>query len=262
MKNKIIMIMALAIISSISAALSFISIEPGTISKVIPISLSSTSLSDEERESIIYMREEEKLARDVYKMMYAKYNLRPFRNISQAEERHMELMKDLLTKYNISDPVSSDETGSFTNSTLNELYKKLIDQGNLSLIESLKAGALIEEVDIKDLDKQLSVTQNSDIKDTYTYLRQGSENHLRAYVKNLSKQGVEYSPVELSRDEFDKIIKYESGTGNNNNKCGKCNDCCNGNCGKGNNNKGNNNGNNNRGNNFNGDCPKNNCIYR
>lgn len=262
MKNKIIMIMALAVISSISAALSFFNIESATISKLIPITLSSTSLTDEERESIIYMREEEKLARDVYKMMYAKYNLRPFRNISQAEERHMELMKDLLTKYNISDPVSSDETGSFNNSTLNELYKKLIEQGNLSLINALKAGALIEEVDIKDLDKQLSITQNSDIKETYTYLRQGSENHLRAYVKNLSKQGIEYSPVELSKEEFNKIIKYESGNGNGNNKCGKCNDCCNGNCGKGDNNKGNNNGNNNRGNNFNGDCPKNNCIYR
>jgi hypothetical protein len=256
------MIMALAIISSISAALSFISFEPNTISKVIPISLTTSSLSDDERESIIYMREEEKLARDVYRQMYAKYDLRPFRNISQAEERHMELMKDLLTKYSINDPVSSDETGSFTNTTLNDLYKKSIEQGNTSLIDALKAGALIEEVDIKDLDKQLGVTQNSDIKETYTYLKQGSENHLRAFVKNLRNHGVEYTPVELSKEEFDKIMKYESGSGNKNNNCGNCNDCCNGNYKKGKNNKGNNNGSSNRGNNFNGNCPKNNCIYR
>ncbi len=262
MKNKIIMIMALAIISSISAALSFISIDQNTISNIIPTSLVSNSLSDDERESIIYMREEEKLARDVYRQMYAKYDLRPFRNISQAEERHMELMKDLLTKYSINDPVSSDETGGFTSTTLNDLYKKYIELGNTSLIDALKAGALIEEVDIKDLDKQLGVTQNSDIKETYTYLKQGSENHLRAFVKNLRNHGVEYSPVELSKEDFEKIMKYESGFGNNNNNCGNCNGCCNGNYKKGKNNKGNNNGSNNRGNNFNRNCPKNNCIYR
>lgn len=262
MKNKLIMIMALAVISSISAALSFISIDQNTISKVLPASLVSSSLGDDERESIIYMREEEKLARDVYRQMYAKYDLRPFRNISQAEERHMELMKDLLTKYSINDPVSSDETGSFNNTTLNDLYKKSIEQGNTSLIDALKAGALIEEVDIKDLDKQLMVTQNSDIKETYTYLKQGSENHLRAFVKNLRNHGIEYTPVELSKEEFDKIMKYESGSGNNNNYCGNCNGCCNGNYKIGKNNKGNNNGSNNRGNNFNRNCPKNNCIFK
>lgn len=267
MRNKLIIIVALAIISSISAALSFISTDQKTISNVLPFSHTTSSLSDDERESIIYLREEEKLARDVYKMMYAKYDLRPFRNISQAEERHMELMKDLLTKYSINDPVSSDETGSFTNSAINELYKKLIEQGNSSLVDALKVSAFIEEVDIKDLDKQLSITQNSDIKDTYTYLRQGSENHLRAYVKNLSNHGVEYIPIELSKEEFDKIIKYESGSLNKNCKCGNCNDCCNSNYNQGNN-KGNNNrdnnnrGKNNRGKNFNGNCPKNNCIYK
>jgi len=262
MKKQIFMIMALAVISSVSAALSFISFDQDTINNVLSASLVSSSLSDDERESIIYMREEEKLARDVYRVMYTKYDLRPFRNISQAEERHMELMKDLLTKYSINDPVSSDETGSFTNTTLNDLYKKFIDQGNASLIDALKAGALIEEVDIKDLDKQLGVSQNSDIKETYTYLRQGSENHLRAFVKNLRNHGVEYTPVELSKEEFDKIMKYESGTGDKNNNCGKCNGCCNGNYRIGNNHKSNNKGSNNRGNNFNGNCPKNNCIYR
>lgn len=260
MKNKIIMIMALAVISSISAALSFLSAEPNTINKMLPVNLNISSLSDEERESVIYMREEEKLARDVYKTMYAKYDLRPFRNIKQAEQTHMDLMKDLLVKYGIDDPVSSDETGSFTNADLKELYTKLVDQGSLSLVDALKAGALIEETDIADLDKMLKVTQNKDIKDTYDYLRYGSENHLRAFVRNLRSNGVEYTPVVLPKDDYDKIISAEN-SGNNNsrsniNRPGKCDGT-----GKG---RGNGRG---LGDGFgNGryyrDCPNNNCIYR
>lgn len=260
MKNKIIMIMALAIISSISAALSFISAEPSTINKILPVNLKLSSLTDDERESVIYMREEEKLARDVYKMMYAKYDLRPFRNIKQAEQTHMDLMKDLLTKYGIDDPVSSDETGSFTNAELKELYTKLIEQGNLSLVDALKAGALIEETDIADLDKQLKVTQNKDIKDTYDYLRYGSENHLRAFVRNLRSNGVEYTPVVLSKEDFDKIISAENSGNNNNRGYFNCRNRCDG-TGKG---RGNGRG---LGDGFgNGryyrDCPNSNCIYR
>lgn len=258
MKNKIIILMALAIISSISAALSFISADQNTFSNVIPVNSNISSLSDDERESIIYMREEEKLARDIYRQMFDKYELRPFRNISQAEERHMDLMKDLLTKYSISDPVSSDDEGSFTNSALSDLYKKLKEQGTLSLVEALKTGALIEETDIIDLDKQLTITENADIKETYTYLRQGSENHLRAYVKNLKNRGVEYTPAVLSIEEFDKIIKYDSDSINRKCKCNNCNNNCTGNT----NNKSPKSRNNNRGNNYKGNCPNNNCIYK
>lgn len=245
MKNKIIIIMALALISSISAALSFFSAEPNTINKVIPAVFTGSSVTDDERESIKYMREEEKLARDVYTMMYSKYSIKPFRNIKQAEQTHMDLMKDLLAKYSIDDPVISDETGSFTNSELKSLYTKLIEQGNLSLVDALKAGALIEETDIADLDKQLKITENKDIKETYDYLRFGSENHLRAFVRHLSANGVEYSPLVLAKEDFDKIILAKNS--DNNNCCGKCDGT-----GKG---RGNGKGN---GRYYNGDCPNNN----
>ena len=238
--------MALAFISSISAALTFFSAEPNNINKVIPAVFTGSSLSDDESESIKYMREEEKLARDVYTLMYAKYNIRPFRNIKQAEQTHMDLMKDLLAKYGIDDPVSQDETGSFTNSELKALYTKLTEQGNLSLVDALKAGALIEETDIADLDKQLKVTENKDIKETYGYLRYGSENHLRAFVRNLKSNGVDYSPLVLSVEDFDKIIS-DNNSGNNNN-CGKCDGT-----GKG---RGNGNGKGNgKGKFYNGNCP-------
>lgn len=266
MKNKIIMLMALAVISSISAALSYYSAEPKNVTKVIPAVFTGTSLTDDETESIKYMREEEKLARDVYFSMNAKYNTGPFNNIIKAEQTHMDLVKDLLLKYNIEDPVTGDETGSFTNSDIKELYTKFFDQGNISLIDALKAGALIEETDIADLDKQLKVTQNKDIKDTYEYLRHGSENHLRAFVRNLKANGIEYSPVILPKEDFDKIITAE------NNRKFKNSGWCNGKGnGRGNYGKGRGNGNGRsyndgygKGNGrfYNGDCPNNNWLNK
>ncbi len=263
------MLMALAVISSISAALSFVSPGTNTLTNLIPAGVFTSSLTDDERESIIYMREEEKLARDIYTLMYTKYNIRPFRNIKQAEQTHMDLMKDLLVKYGIDDPVSSDEAGVFKNTELKDLYAILIEQGNLSLVDALKAGALIEETDIVDLDKQLKVTQNKDIKDNYDYLRYGSENHLRAFVRNLKSNGIDYLPILLPKDDYDKIISAD------NSNSGKFRGNCNGtgkgyskgngkgNCpgyGRGNGNGlGNGDG---YGRYYNRDCPNNNCIYR
>ncbi|HRF67447.1 MAG TPA: DUF2202 domain-containing protein [Ignavibacteria bacterium] len=259
MKNKIILIMALFVISSISAALSFLSPEQVRLNNVIPASFYTQSLTDDETESIKYMREEEKLARDVYAEMYTKYNIRPFRNIKKAEQTHMDLMKDLLAKYSIDDPVSSDATGSFTNSELKDLYSKLIEQGNLSLVEALKVGALIEETDIADLDKQLKITQNKDIKETYDYLRYGSENHLRAFVRNLKANGVDYTPQLLPKEDFDKIIALDRSK--NKDLRGKCDGTGRGRgngrgngMGKGDG-KGNWNG-------YNCNFPERNCIYR
>ena len=247
--------MALAFISSISIALSVYPSTSGDPNNVNITSVKSSDLTDEEIQSIKYMREEEKLARDVYVNMYAKYNSGPFNNIIKAEQTHMDLVKELLTKYNIEDPVSNDESGSFINSELKDLYTKLIEQGNISLVDALKAGALIEETDINDLDKLLKSTQNKDIKDTYDYLRHGSENHLRAFVRNLKTNGIEYSPVLLLKEDYDKIITSENSRKYKNS--GKCR--CNG-TGKYGNGRGNGNGKGNGNGNgigryYNSDCP-------
>lgn len=205
MNKKIIMLMALAAISSISIALSFQTFD--NYSDFISGRISfSQNIDDKEAEGLKYMREEEKLARDVYNKMYEKYDIRPFRNIPKAEQTHMDFVKDLLVKYNIDDPVTNDAAGEFTNKDLKELYNKLIEQGNLSLIDALKAGALIEETDINDLNAYIEKTTSADIKQTYYYLKSGSENHLRAFVRNLRSNGIEYIPVVLSKDEYDKII--------------------------------------------------------
>ena len=167
-------------------------------------------LSTGETEGLIFMREEEKLARDVYLSMYDKFGRRIFNNISQSEMRHMDALKVLLERYELDDPVAVDSVGIFRNQELQELYQTLIDQGSVSIEAALKVGALIEEIDILDIQKELDQhVDNQDISFVYNNLLRGSRNHLRAFVRNLNRQGIEYSPEKLTREEYNLIISGE-----------------------------------------------------
>lgn len=62
-------------------------------------------ISSAESTSLVFMREEEKLARDVYITMINKWGSKIFSNISTSEQTHMDAILMLLNKYNIPDPV-------------------------------------------------------------------------------------------------------------------------------------------------------------
>ncbi|MCK4798917.1 MAG: DUF2202 domain-containing protein [Spirochaetes bacterium] len=167
-------------------------------------------ISEEEAAGLIFMKEEEKLARDVYRVMYSNWNLRPFGNITEAEQRHMDAITMLLEKYEIQDPVTNDSTGVFTNQDLQTLYNTLISQGSQSEIEGLKVGAAIEEIDILDLQKELDDNvDNEDITFVYENLMRGSRNHLRAYVRNLDRRGITYEPQYMTEEQYLLIINSE-----------------------------------------------------
>lgn len=163
--------------------------------------------TDLQAEGLQFMREEEKLAHDVYTEMYNKYKIRTFANILKSEQTHTNAIKALLTKYSLEDPVKNNAVGIFTNKDLQSLYAKLIAAGNMSEIEALKVGAAIEEIDIRDLQKHIAeLTNNADIKFVYENLMRASGNHLRAFVRNLSSRGVIYSPQYLDKATYDSYI--------------------------------------------------------
>ena len=139
------------------------------------------TLSPAESASLQYMREEEKLAHDVYVTLYAKWGLRMFNNISTAEQRHTNAIVTLLNRYGIDDPAAGNAVGVFTNPDLQALYDKLIAQGSASSAEALKAGVLIEQTDIQDLKTHIAETTKADILQVYNNLLRGSQNHLRAF---------------------------------------------------------------------------------
>lgn len=165
-------------------------------------------LNDAEIESILFMREEEKLARDVYLTLYDQYNLRVFNFIPRSEQIHMNALKVLIDRYELTDPVVNDVRGEFQNEDLQKLYTDLVEQGSVSEIEALKVGALIEEIDILDLDHGLTevIEDNLDMTRIYTNLRRGSTFHLKAFVWNLKVRGEIYTPQVMDQETYDEII--------------------------------------------------------
>jgi hypothetical protein len=81
-----------------------------------------------------------------------------------------------------------------------------VSRGNTSIEEALEVGAAVEEIDILDLNESMSRTGREDLLLVYGNLRRGSENHLRAFVNNLERRGVEYSPQYLPLEEYDAIM--------------------------------------------------------
>ncbi len=164
-------------------------------------------VSPEEADGLIFMREEEKLARDVYNTLFDKWGIRVFNNIAQSEQRHTDAIKSLIDKYELEDPITNDISGSFKNEDLQNLYDTLIAKGDSSLVDALLVGALIEEVDIIDIQKEIDEhVDNEDIAFVYDNLINGSYNHLRAFVRNLSRQGILYEPQLLSEEVYNGII--------------------------------------------------------
>ena len=141
----------------------------------------TSALSATEIENLIFMREEEKLARDVYRTLFSRWNLQIFNTISGSEQTHMDTLAGMLATYGIPDPVTSDATGSFTNPVLASLYDQLVARGSTSAAEAIQVGIFIEETDITDLQKAISATTHDDLIRAYENLLQGSYNHLQSF---------------------------------------------------------------------------------
>ncbi len=168
--------------------------------------LSPQTLHDDEKNGLITMREEEKLAHDVYLTLFDKWKLNIFRNIAASESTHTEAVRYLLERYKIEDPVKNQNVGVFTNSEFAKLYTELVKKGELSLKDALVVGATIEDLDIKDLQNLVSKTDNQDIQTIYNNLMRGSRNHLRSFSKQLTRNGANYTAQYLSQNEVDQII--------------------------------------------------------
>jgi len=150
-------------------------------------SIPPSDLSAEETAGLLYMREEEKLARDVYNQMFALWGQPVFQNIAASEQTHMDEIKLLLDRYALADPALA--AGQFSDQNLQALYNQLIAQGSISLDEAMKVGALIEQTDIADLQARLAQSDNADIQQVYNNLMSGSYNHLAAFNGEQGQSG-------------------------------------------------------------------------
>lgn len=141
----------------------------------------AATVTAEEARELAFMREEEKMARDLYTKLAEKWNLRVFERIAESEQRHFDAAGRLLTRYNIDDPARDLPEGVFKDSSLQSLYDQLLAKGTLSVKDALEVGVLVEKADIGDLEDALKTVTNAEVKRVFTSLLQGSMNHLDAF---------------------------------------------------------------------------------
>jgi hypothetical protein len=173
------------------------------------------TLSEAEAAGLLFMREEETLAYDVYQALGRKWGLPMFDNISAAEQRHMAAVGALIESYRLPDPLKDRQPGTFRNADLQTLHDQLVAAGSESLMAALKAGAEIEELDIKDLQDRIDAAKNPAIRAVYGNLQRASRNHLRAFTGQLESRGGSYEPRHLQRRVYRAILSgdHEPGGG-------------------------------------------------
>jgi hypothetical protein len=171
------------------------------------------ALSAGDAENLAFMREEEKLARDVYLYLFEFWGQLIFENIAASEQQHMDAVWNLMAKYNLADPTEGNDAGEFTNPDLQELYDSLTEQGSISILDALYMGATIEDMDIKNLEEILSETDKPDFIKVCENLMKGSRNHLRAFVGEIELLGGSYVAQYLTQIEVDDILDAPRETG-------------------------------------------------
>lgn len=147
--------------------------------------------------------EEEKLARDVYNRFAQGTGAAVFRKIAQAESQHMRAVAQLANE-----PDWRDVPGVFVNAEYQQLYHALLAAGQNSPLDALRVGAKIEEVDIADLKRIISSTNDPRTQQVLGNLQRASGNHLRAFTSQLAANGATYSPQVLSQAEYDQILRF------------------------------------------------------
>lgn len=167
----------------------------------------ATTLTDQEKNDLIFMREEEKLARDVYLTLHDIWGTPVFANIASSEQQHMDAILSLLNTYSLPDPAAGNLVGEFLNAELQALYDALIARGKQSALEALQVGGVIEETDIEDLSAAMATSRLSNIDKVYQNLLNGSYNHLRAFASNIqSLTGQPYVAQVVSQDIVDSVL--------------------------------------------------------
>jgi len=165
----------------------------------------SMPLSESAVATLRFMREEEKMARDVYRFLGNTWGSRVFGNIAASEQTHMDQVLSFMQTYGIADS-ATEQAGVFNDVSLQALYNQLVARGSTSIQESMNVGALIEEVDIRDLRAAIGSNEDAALDQLYLNLTSGSYNHLNAFVGQIEMMGNSYTPQILTVSEVANIL--------------------------------------------------------
>lgn len=202
----------------------------------IPSVIMAAPLDAGETTHLIFMREEEKLARDVYMTLQNLYPTETvFANIGTvSEQTHTDTIRDMLAELGIADPnpnanLLPQSIGVFTGDEygwyFTDKFNLLTNWGSQSVLDAFYVGAFIEELDMLDIigcpkvivetdngigpdQCGLEYTDEQNLQIMYTHLVDGSQNHLRAYVQNIENiiGAGNYIAQVLTQEEVDAIL--------------------------------------------------------
>jgi len=186
---------------------------------------SMSILTQDLKDAIAYMGNEERLAYDIYMNLYDYHNennsiqIMQLQNIAQnSEKTHVGIVQTLVQKYDLgADDLSNVETAVADNSVafedmprgeydipaIQELYDLLYDKGIASKQAALEVGCMVEVVDIDDLDEYIELAEESnatDVIDAFTILRDGSYKHYWAFDKGLKNMNVTEGCCSLGQE--------------------------------------------------------------
>lgn len=217
-----------AVVMGIAAAMAVLIAAAG---KAAYADVDGIVLDHNEQTHLIFMREEEKLARDVYMELSAMYPKHPiFGKIDDSEQKHTDAVRAMIKKYGLEDPSTNDNVGVYTGAEygwyFTEKFHQLVERASISELEALYVGAFIEELDMMDINQCPKVivetdngindvsecgkvyTDNADVANLYASLLDGSDSHLESYVRNIERyigRG-NYQAQVLTQEQVDELL--------------------------------------------------------
>lgn len=152
---------------------------PGTGPRATTVA--TAPLSDAEKTDIALMRDEERLAKELYEAFGEKWAVDAFTRIASSEQRHFDAMGTIITRYRLPDPAADAEVGTYSNPELQKLWDDWYARGMESKKAAIAVGVELETRDIADLKAAIETSDNPDLDRVYANLLRGSENHLKAF---------------------------------------------------------------------------------
>lgn len=168
---------------------------------------------------LIRLYEEEILAHDLYVALGKVHpDVMPLQNIPHSEMRHREAMAELLKAEGIELP-KPPAGRRFVSEDLDEIFAQWLAEGVKSVTDACRVGVRLEDHDIAELRKAQADFPKH--KDTLGQLEAASNNHLRAFHRNLTSRGGKYTPEALSEAELNNILNGTNSCGaGSNGSCG------------------------------------------
>ena len=178
---------------------------------LILLSGQSAGLKENLDNKLWYQCELEKVAMDFYDVMYKKWDVISFRNLSRSEKQHMECVQLLIKEVGNPELISLESKGKFRHKDLQDLYNKVIKLGNESVDKAFIASANLEEKNIRDLETLKTMSEDEDFQSSMANLFTSSKCHLNVMVCHLKNKGIGYKPVLLTVSEYINCLETTPG---------------------------------------------------